>query len=105
MDTSEINQGVEMFKKITNSFNSKELDVNLFRKYRENYFYTKFKNVHQINNFYDKEESKLIIRKRFLLLKSSVVRPSFIIDLADYKNIFFCDFENKDYFWLEMIQA
>jgi hypothetical protein len=105
MDTSELESGVEMFKKITNNFDSKKLDINLFRKYRKNYFYTKFKNVHQINNYYQKEESKLVIRKRFLLLKSTVIRPSFMADLAEYKNVFFCDFENKDYFFLEMIES
>lgn len=101
LDSSDLYRGVDMFNKITKNFNIKEIDVNLFRKYKENYFYTKFKNVHQINNIYNKEESKLIIRKKFLLLKSTVVHPSFIEDLVDYKNVFFCDFENKDYFWLE----
>jgi hypothetical protein len=105
LDTSDISNGVVLFKKLTNNFNSKELDGHLFSKYHDEFFYTKFKNIHQINNLYQKEESKLVVRKRFLLLKSTVVRPSFMGDLADYKNIFFCDFENKDYFWLDLIEA
>lgn len=103
LDTGEISRGVELFNKMTDNFNSKEIDVELFRNYRENYFYTKFKNIHQINNIYKKEESKLIIRKKFLLLKSSVIRPVFLNYLDKYHNLFFCDFENKDYFWLEKL--
>lgn len=103
LESSDISRGVELFNKMTDTFHTKEMDVSLFKTYRENYFYTKFKNVHQINNIYKKEESKLVIRKKFLLLHSSVVRPVFLNDLAKYDNLFFCDFANKDYFWLEKL--
>jgi len=103
LEREEINRGVELFNKMTDNFNSKKLDIDIFKNYRENYFYTKFKNIHQMNNIYKKEESKLIIRKKFLLLKSTVIRPVFLDDLREYHNIFFCDFENKDYFWLEKL--
>lgn len=103
LDTDDISRGVELFNKMTDSFNSKEIDIELFRAYRENYFYTKFKNVHQINNIYKKEESKLIIRKKFLLLQSTVIHPVFLNNLSKYENLFFCDFANKDYFWLDKL--
>lgn len=103
LDTDDISRGVELFNKMTDSFNSKEIDIELFRAYRENYFYTKFKNVHQINNIYKKEESKLIIRKKFLLLQSTVIHPVFLNNLSKYENLFFCDFTNKDYFWLDKL--
>lgn len=103
LDTDDISRGVELFNKMTDSFNSKEIDIELFRAYRENYFYTKFKNVHQINNVYKKEESKLIIRKKFLLLQSTVIHPVFLNNLSKYENLFFCDFTNKDYFWLDKL--
>lgn len=103
LDTDDISRGVELFNKMTDSFNSKEIDIELFRTYRENYFYTKFKNVHQINNIYKKEESKLIIRKKFLLLQSTVIHPVFLNNLSKYENLFFCDFTNKDYFWLDKL--
>ena len=103
LDKVDINQGIDLFTKLLDSFNSKEIDIRIFKKYRENYFYTKFKNIHQMNNYYKKEESKLTVRKHFLLLKSSIVRPIFLQDLTSYNNLFVCDFENKDYFWLEML--
>lgn len=103
IDTNDITRGIELFNKITDAFHTKELDINLFRAFHENFFYTKFKNVHQLNNAYKREESKLIIRKKFLLLQSTVIYPSFLDHLAKYDNLFFCDFENKDYFWIEKL--
>ena len=79
----------------------KEMNIQCFKSYRENYFYTKYRNIHQLNNIYKKESSKLIIRKKFLLLQSTVVHPSFMKELENYSNLFFCDFQNKDYFWLD----
>lgn len=103
LELSEVSRGIDLFNKMTDTFKTKEIDINIFKAYRENYFYTKFKNIHQINNIYKKEESKLVIRKKFLLLQSTVVRPTFLKDLAKYDNLFFCDFENMDYFWLEKL--
>lgn len=103
LDRSELDRGVEMFNKVAESFNSKQIDIDLFKNYKENYFYMKYKNIHQINNAYKKEESKLIVRRKFLLLKSTIIRPIFLEDLSVYSNLFFCDFENKDYFWLEKL--
>ena len=103
LEKEDISRGIKLFNKMTDNFNSKKIDIDIFKNYRENFFYTKFKNIHQINNVYKKEESKLIIRKKFLLLKSTVIRPTFLDDLSKYHNVFFCDFENKDYFWLEKL--
>ncbi len=101
LDKNDLSKGVELFNKITDSFNEKEMDIQFFKSYRENYFYTKYRNIHQLNNIYKKESSKLIIRKKFLLLQSTVVHPSFMKELENYSNLFFCDFQNKDYFWLD----
>ena len=103
MDRQEIDRGADLFYQLAERLDNKEMDIKLFKKYQDNYFYTKFKNIHQVNNIYKKEESKLIVNKHFLQLKSTIIRPVFLQDLAEYKNIFLCDFENKDYFWLEML--
>ncbi len=101
LEESEMENGIDLFTKISDVFNMKRIDIDIFKKYQDNYFYTKFKNVHKINNIYKKEDSTLILHKRFLQLKSSVVNPVFIQDLEDISNLFFCDFINKDYFWLD----
>lgn len=103
LDKGEITRGADLFYKLVEKLNSKSLDIQLFKKYKENYFYTKFKNVHQVNNIYKKEESKLVVRQHYLLLESTIVKPTFLEDLQNLPNLFLCDFENKDYFWLEKL--
>ncbi len=103
LDRKEVSRGADLFYKMIEGLNSKALDIYMFKKYRENYFYTKFKNIHQMNNFYKKEESKLIVRNHYLLLESTVIKPIFLEDLKEIPNLFLCDFENKDYFWLEKL--
>lgn len=103
MDKGEIERGADLFYKMVERLGNKELDIKMFKKYQDNYFYTKFKNIHQVNNIYKKEETKLVVHKHFLLLKSTVVRPTFLEVLEEYQNLFLCDFENKDYFWLEKL--
>lgn len=103
LDKKDVSRGADMFYKLIESFNSKNLDIQLFKKYQDNYFYTKFKNVHQVHNVYKKEESKLVVRKHYLLLESSVVNPIFLEDLKKMNRVFLCDFENLDYFWLEKL--
>ena len=43
---------------------------------------------------------KSFVNKAFLLLESNTLKPTFLNDLKEYKNLFVCDFKNKDYFWL-----
>ncbi len=103
LDKEEVSRGIDLFYKLVEKLDSKSLDIQLFKNYRENYFYTKFKNIHQVNNIYKKEESKLTIRNHYLLLVSTIIKPVFLNDLKTIKNLFLCDFENKDYFWLEKL--
>ncbi len=103
LDREDLTRGVELFNKMTDAFNIKDLDDHIYQNYQDNIFYTKFKNIHQFHNIYIKEESKLIIRKKFLLLQSNVIHPTFLDYLQNYEDLFFCDFANKDYFWIEKL--
>ena len=103
VDPSDLNLGIDLFERMIDVFNPKSIDIDLFKKYKDNYFYTKYRNVHQIHDVYRRETTKLTVCKTYLELETSVIRPTFLKDLEEYENLFFCDFENKDYFWLETI--
>ncbi len=103
VDKNDLELGIDLFERIIEKLNPKQIDVALFKKYKENYFYTKYRNVHQICDVYRSEQTKLIVNKTYLELESSVPRPTFLKELEKENNLFFCDFENKDYFWLEKI--
>jgi len=82
----------------------KELDVLLFQHYKENYFYMKYKNVHSMHDVYRKENTKLSLYKTYLKLETNVVKPRFFVELQKNSNFFVCDFEEKDYFWLDSLE-
>jgi len=103
VDPSEIHLGLDLFDRIIEPFNRKQMDIELFKKYKENYFYSKYSNIHQIHDVYRRENTKLTVCRTYLGMESTVPRPTFLKDLENEKNLFFCDFENKDYFWLEKI--
>ena len=103
LDKEEIEKGIDLFSQVVDSLNEKKLDQLLLKKYKENYFYIKYRNLHQVHNLYNREESKLWIKKHYLLLKSSIINPTFFDDLKSIKDLFICDFENKDYFWLDKL--
>jgi len=81
----------------------KELDILLFKRFKENYFYTKYKNVHRMYDVYRSENTTLKLFKTYLKLETNVVKPRFLEELEKNHNFFVCDFEEKDYFWMESL--
>ena len=90
-----------------NIFNSivKPIDKNYFNDYirehnkDESYMY--YNNVHTINDFYFDEETSMIINNSHIKIKSNKNIPSFFYNIRNFKNIFVCDFDNRDYFLLD----
>lgn len=65
------------------------------------YYYNK-NNTHLISS--RGEYTKLTVNSYCLKVKSNLNYPKFFYDINIYSsNIFICDFENKDYFWLNKI--
>ena len=108
--------------KINNEFTAltRNCPYNLFKS-MEKIYYTDKKNLNVAYNvyeqivlpfkkdkinvdiFYNDEQTKLIVNSSHMILKTTVMAPSFFNILRNYSNIFVCDFENKDYFWLESV--
>ena len=34
-------------------------------------------------------------------MDTNVIKPCFLKELQEFNDLFVCDFENKDYFWLD----
>lgn len=92
--------GITMFEQIAELLDYQKTNNYLFNANQFNEFYTKYSNIHMINNYYSDEKSKLIVNKSYLLLKSTKQFPSFLKELSFEPNLFACDFQNQDYFWL-----
>lgn len=65
------------------------------------YYYNKA-NMHLISS--RGEYSKLLVNSYCIKIKTNLNYPKFFYDINKYSdNIFVCDFENKDYFWLNRV--
>lgn len=103
LKNDDLDLGYSMFKEIIKTFDKNSLNNYFFKTYKDDEHYTKYSNRHMLNNFYTDEQSKLIINKTFLVLKTTKVKPTFFKDLGKLNSLFVCDFKNKDYFWLEQV--
>lgn len=99
----DIKNGINIYNNITNSINKKYLNNKIYNYYKKNELYTKFMNKHTYNNYYNDEESVLLIKNSYIKLETTSFSSTFLKYLNKYKNLFACDFDNKDYFWLETI--
>ncbi len=93
--------GVNIFQSIAEMINRKDFNINLFNANRSNESYTKFNNIHMIYDYYSNERTKLIVNNSHLMIITSKQIPFFLNSLKFDKNLFVCDFNNKDFFWVD----
>lgn len=87
-----------------NLFNELCLPINIdfFNKYiydrlKSDDLYTKFKNTHMYHNYFSGEESKMIIYKSHVRIKTNEDNNIFLCNLKDLTELFVCDFINDYY--------
>ncbi len=93
----------KIYGSIIKPIKRKLLNNNIYNLYKNNVYYTKFMNEHFYYNYLDKEETKLCINNSYIRIDSNNVKPAFFKYLNKYSNLFVCDFDNEDYFYLESI--
>ena len=90
------------YEQITTKFN--KLFINNYLKSNNKldlYYYNK-NNIHIISS--GEEYTKLMISSYCLKIKTNLNYPTFFKNIKNYSdNIFICDFENQDYFWLNKV--
>jgi len=103
LGSSEEKIGINMYQKMVKPIKKNELNNYLFTSYRNNDHYTKFMNTHIYNNYYNDEHTKLKVGNAYLVLETTSSSPEFFNKLKLNSNLFACDFQNQDYFWIESI--
>lgn len=90
------------YEQIITKFNKLYINNYLIANNKVNSYYYQKNNIHLISN--NKEYSKIMVSSYCLKLKSNLNYPSFFDNIKAYSdNIFICDFENGDYFWLNKV--
>ena len=102
-DEDDINIGYKFISQLIEPLVVKDLDIAIFKKYKNNYFYMKYKNVHSMHDVYRKENTVLSIYKTYIKLETNKIKPQFLESLKKVPHLFVCDFQTKDYFWLDSL--
>ena len=98
----DLDKNINVYKKLVLSYNVKKINSILYRSNLKENNYDKELNSHKINK--KDEKTKLLIHDSFIKIKSNINFPLFFKDLKKEKNLFVCDFVNRDYFWLDKIE-
>ncbi len=92
-----------LFDTVICNINKSNKNKYLYLKNKDNLFYTYNNYYHQIYDYYNNENTKIRVLNTYIKIDTNVDFPNVIKDLTTYDNLFVCDFENKDYFWLSDI--
>lgn len=89
------------YQKFALEFNKLAINEYIYNINKKSPSYKRDNNIHVINN---EKYNKLIVNSTCIILKTNDIYSVFLNDLSLYlDNIFICDFQNKDYFWLDSL--
>lgn len=103
LDKDNLSLGITLYEQVAIPIEKEKYNKYLFKNYTDSDFYYKFRNEHTYFNKYRNEESHLKVGSAFLKIESNVSNPDFFKCLKKDHNLFVCDFDNCDYFWLDTI--
>ena len=81
-------------------FNKYQINKMLYDSLKKLDGYTLYRNKHKYINYFTKEESELVVKYNYMLLISNKENNRFIKELRKINNLFICDFDMSDYYWL-----
>ena len=86
-DKNDVSTAYNIYEQIILPLNKMKINLDLFSQYKEDDHYTKFRDTHMINNFYNDEQTKLIVNSSYMVLKSTKSSPTFLDDLRELENL------------------
>lgn len=91
-----------VFEQVANPFNKIMLNEYIYYEYKFKYGYKRENNIHTLNT---NESTVLRINNYNIKVETDTNYTVFFKYLSNYNsNLFVCDFENKDYFWLSKLK-
>ena len=87
-----------LFEQMAVPYNKTNINSMLYRKYAFDNNYKKVLNKHVFDD--GVEKTKLTVYNTYIKIKTNKNITTFFKVLLKEENVFVCDFNNKDYFWL-----
>lgn len=100
LDRSNIGIGKDLLDQLIVPIDREKYNELIYNKNKDNDFYMKYRDTHRIFNKYRNEETCITIKNSFIMLKTNIINRD-IKKFLPLSGFFACDFDSKDYFWLE----
>ena len=91
-----------LYDQIASKFNREIVNKIIYDGFKENQFYIHTKNSHLYYNKYRDETCNIEIKNSYMICTCKNSHFDLLKKLNGY-SLFACDFENKDYFWLDEV--
>ena len=103
LGSSDLSIGINLYEQIATPIDKSKFSKNIYNHYKESDFYSKYQNEHSYINKYRDEKSFLKIKNAYMKIDTNKDYPEFFKYLKKKNSLFVCDFDNKDYFWINDI--
>lgn len=100
LDKTSIGIGKDLLDQIIIPIDKLSYNKKIYELNKNNDFYMKVGDTHKVVNKYRKEETTIVVKNSHILLKTNIINRD-IKKFLPITDAFACDFQNKDYFWLE----
>lgn len=101
-EKDDYNVAFSAYQSLTSKFDKEKINNLITNNFSDNKFYHFEKPVHYYYNKYLDETCNVLVKNAFAICKCNTNKFELLKNIKDY-NIFACDFENKNYFWLNEI--
>jgi len=93
--------GYRLLEQVTRPFGIKKIDKFIYKKHFDELEYSRIDDEHMIKNLYSEEITFLKAFNSHVRIKTNNNCSAFFSSIQEYdENIFICDFENADFFWI-----
>lgn len=104
LKNNDIVLGYRLLEQVTEPFGTRKTDKFIYKKHLNELEYSRLNDGHMIKNLYSEEITFLKVFHSHVRIKTNNNYSSFFSSIQEYdENIFICDFENQDFFWVNKI--
>lgn len=104
LKNNDIVLGYRLLEQVTESFGTRKTDKFIYKKHYDELEYSRLDDGHMIKNLYSEEITFLKVFHSHVRIKTNNNYSEFFNSIQEYnENIFVCDFENQDFFWINKI--
>lgn len=104
LKNNDIVLGYRLLEQVTEPFGTRKTDKFIYKKHYDELEYSRLDDGHMIKNLYSEEITFLKVFHSHIRIKTNNNFSVFFNSMQEYnENIFVCDFENQDFFWMNKI--